>query len=350
MNLFNVFNHFTPFDWSLYILIIFILIFLYIYLYNRYPIQYYIPFLRPNFKDKTFIMVWTQYAVNNKDYWGLGDIIRGTIFMYKLSKELKFKLYIDISNHPVSKFLNYDSKHPFQKLIYDNRNNIPFIGFLGEEVQDYLYKNFFQKDIVFGITNGLDSEFMNVVNPLETDIQKLLQHILTPNSFLQKIIQEQLDKLPKPFIALHFRVGDMSSLVSNKVQIDEDTAIQQIQKHLKPNTVFFSDSQTLKNIVYTHFYTDIHMFHHDIGHLGYHAEDIKVFNSLVEFFVLSKAQSIHSITSYNWVSNFINAIHKIYSVPLTFQLDNLELTQKPNYKNSWEWLHHNHLTEVLNNR
>ncbi len=37
---------------------------------------------------KKIIIVWTQKCVNlKKSYWGLGDLIRGTLKLYQLSKK-----------------------------------------------------------------------------------------------------------------------------------------------------------------------------------------------------------------------------------------------------------------------
>ena len=312
-----ILNHISKF-WFIYLFILFCLC---VYLsYLLYPkiIQYYTP--GPNYKDKTFISVWVQkpnplpeYDLN---YWGLGDIVRGTILLYQLSNQFKFNFYIDISQHPISKFLKYDSNHPHKKLLGESQYKTPFIGWSESEVLDFLRREFSKRDVIWGLTNATRGDIWNPKIPIHKDIQKQLQQIFLPSPQLEQQIQTYLNRIPKSFVALHYRIGD-KDFIKKINSIDEKKAIHHVQKHLKPNTVFFSDSQILKNIVHKHF-KDVIVFDHEIGHIGVETDDQKICNTLIEFFILSKAQHIHTITCYNWISNFTNIIHKIYNIPLTF--------------------------------
>ena len=45
------------------------------------------------------IMVWTKRLDA-----GFGDLLRGTVHLYQLSKKMNFKLIVDTQFHPVSQF------------------------------------------------------------------------------------------------------------------------------------------------------------------------------------------------------------------------------------------------------
>ena len=59
--------------------------------------------------EKTVIHVFTNKCCNIKynpndtsSYWGIGDLIRGTMKLYQYSQIMKFNYYVDISLHPIS--------------------------------------------------------------------------------------------------------------------------------------------------------------------------------------------------------------------------------------------------------
>lgn len=346
-------------NYKTFIIIFFVFLSISMVLYQFKPtIQNFIPMYfssqHKNYEgqNKTFVLIWTQKCKNMGDYWGFGDVIRGTIGAYELSKKYKFKLVVDISQHPISKFLNYNPRHPYQSLVYENRNNIPYLGFWEDDLVNHIHGVFYKQNILFGFTNVNNREFMDIQLPLAEDTRNFMKEILTPSNELEKLIQQYLVQLPhKDFEALHYRLGDMSSLVSSKVQIDENKLLTHVKQCYKPNCILFSDNQKFKNMIYKNLYNDIYMFHFDIGHLGYHHDYTKVLNSLIEFFILSKAKYIHSFSVYTWASGFVNSVHKIYNIPLTVvQNESFLLHQPENHSEQWNWLHGNHIPTVLENQ
>jgi hypothetical protein len=264
--------------------------------------------------------------------------------MYDLSKTFGFKYYVDYSLHPVSKFL-IKPNHPHEQLVYKNRDNIPFIGY-GQDIQQtthILNHKFNKEDILFGFTN-ISSGLYHVQNdPISDDCKMFMKKILRPNDILQKHINEYLLKLPKQFEVLHYRLGDMTSLVSKKLELDIDKLEKHILERMNSNTLFVSDSKVAKDIIYKKLYDKVFMFHHDIGHIGFHKEEQKILNTLVELFVLSKATRIRSFSIYSWPSGYTNAVHKIFDVPLeaevncTYFIKNQDIIQ--NEPNWWTTKH-----------
>ena len=80
----------------------------------------------------TVIHVWTNDCCNKSydigdtsSYWGIGDLIRGTIKLYQLSLIMRFDFYVDISLHPISKFL-VNPDHPYKDIVLEYRNEIEY--------------------------------------------------------------------------------------------------------------------------------------------------------------------------------------------------------------------------------
>jgi hypothetical protein len=111
---------------------------------------------------KTVIHVFTNNCCNVKfnpndtsSYWGLGDLIRGSIKLYQYSQIMRFNYYVDINLHPISKYL-VNSTHPYTQLVQDNKDNIKYYYI------DTL-KPFFKKN------NKKKSNFTNIIEKNNND-------------------------------------------------------------------------------------------------------------------------------------------------------------------------------------
>jgi hypothetical protein len=86
---------------------------------------------------KTVINVYTKHIKQeNCDFdWslisGLGDFLRGTISLLKLSKEIGFNLLVDLRYNPISKFLkNQDIDKLYLEKVDENLDNLKFFFML----------------------------------------------------------------------------------------------------------------------------------------------------------------------------------------------------------------------------
>ena len=64
------------------------------------------------------IMVWMQ-NLNA----GLGDMLRGTVYLHQLSQQMKFKLIVDTQLHPVSHMLS-SHPHEYSNYVIENQSKI----------------------------------------------------------------------------------------------------------------------------------------------------------------------------------------------------------------------------------
>jgi hypothetical protein len=256
---------------------------------------------------KTVIQVWTQECVNveigkDKLYWGLGDMIRSTIFLHQFCLKKGYNLIVDHQLHPVTEFL-VDSGHPFSELIQENRHNIPHVP--RGKVIPFIESS--KEEVVFLFA----AEFCLEKIGLETKL--FMKSLLRPNSTMSLLVDGYRQKLPKEYRVMHCRLGDYS--------MDNDSDGVEIQKYLKivyqhvdQNTLLVSDSKLLKKQVEIH--GGFKAFDLKIGHLGYCKDRSIVQDTLVEFFLISGSTKIKTYTVYPWISSFVYWISKLYDIPL----------------------------------
>jgi hypothetical protein len=251
------------------------------------------------------ILVWVQRTNHRIEkgfypYFGLGDIIHGTIYMYQLSKLLDFVLWVDMSRHPLRHYLNPTS-HPFSAFVAAHQE-IPYMT----DAPTYIGQRKSKIMCLFSNKYG---------NPtLTPDCKEFIQKLLTPNP----IFAQKLDL--KPYNVLHFRLGD-DALKSTQIQFRfskmDPTAstfgelLYKIKKNANADTVLLSDNQAFKDFVAKKH--GVRMFPTNIQHAGL-SEDIG--DTLFEFLLMTRAAAIKTYTVYTWVSGFAKIAHCVYDVPL----------------------------------
>lgn len=258
--------------------------------------------------EKTVIHVFTHKVSNlitddKRNFWGLGDIIRGTIKLYYLSKQMGFKLIVDIQLHPISQFLE-PLDNPYSDLIKENEDNILHIS--TENIEEYIETS--AESVVFFLTNG------SYDGPIDDECKEMIKRIFRPNAEFQEYIDKQFAKIPNPnYSILHIRAGDhemLNNLDTNLINV----VLPQIIMHKSPDDIFISDSYNLKQ--YVNKINKLFIFDTKPVHMGFHTntEDIK--ETLFEFFLLIKAQKIKTYSVYDWISGFAYWTSQIYDIPL----------------------------------
>jgi hypothetical protein len=250
--------------------------------------------------QKTVICVVSQNVKGMSGYWGLGDILRGLISTYYITKKLGCHYIIDIQLHPISKFLK-NNDHPYSELIYDNRDNIYYQG----NPEEYIRNN--NSDIIFFNTNA-DGD-----NLMTDDCKKFIINIFTPNEELSKYILSITNNIPyNPYDILHYRLGD-ADFVDNR-KIDMKIFIDNFLMNKKDNDILMSDSKKFKKIMKGK--SNVYICDFDVGHIGVEKDDTKIKNTLCEFFIITRARKIKTYSVYPWVSGFMLYTSKLYDIEL----------------------------------
>jgi len=279
-----------------------------LYLRNKYDVSQIIinkKFIQEHFKERTIIFTWTNHVVNvnqtlTLNHWGIGDIIRGMIRSYQLSKKYNATFYIDIQTHPIVHYLK-PVIHPYLNEVILKKDNIPFI--MSNELEHYIKSN--DDEIIYFLTNAtFDQEITD-------NCRQFISSIFVPNGTFQSYIDSY--SLPSNYVVYHYRFGDDEMLRGKKSEYS--SSITHLTNHLKPNStgILLSDSKSFKEAV-RQSNISITVFDTKITHIGYD-NDIK--DTLFEFFVLSKASHIYTYSNYSWVPGFVKAANFIYNVPYT---------------------------------
>jgi len=258
---------------------------------------------------KTIIQVWTHHCCNmpqtdTSNYWGIGDVLRGTIQLFLLSKKLGFNYYVDTFLHPMSQFL-MPTENPFQQLIQDNRENIYMVP-----------ADFNLEQHINSLNDGVHFFFTNahITEPFDDECKAFLKQILRPIKSLQKEITK-LGQL-RPYEVMHFRLGD-TELVNGTNNTSRYT-LMQIVDLIKANRseydILISDSMSLKMNQLVQ--NEIYVLQTNPAHLGRSTDPEEIKDTLIDFFLLTGATRIKTYSCYSWTSGFVYWAHQIYDIPL----------------------------------
>ena len=261
------------------------------------------------YEKKIVIHTWTHNVKNlqqtNVDhFWGLGDIIRGTVKLFQLSKKMNFELIVDIQHHPISKFLKCTNQK-YKDLVKKNANNIDFV--MSGEVENYIESN--DNDIIMLLTNDLCD-----VTAIDDECKEFIKNIFTPTDFFREYMDIKKEDIPiNDYNIIHFRLGDDELVRKNMINVDNEI-IEKLKMCKESNDILVSDSEYFKKYVEKN--VDIHLFNTKTTHFGYQKRPSEMMDTLFEFFLLMNAKKIKTYSVYTWISGFVYWIHKIYDIPL----------------------------------
>ena len=255
---------------------------------------------------KTFIQIYKQGYSNSKkeEFHGIGDFLRGTLGLYRLSKIYNFNLIVDFSLHPIKEYIEY-IETDYTSLVKSNENNINFL--YKHEILDKINNN---EEIIllFGWF------YLEVYDtPISEDETLFMKNLLIPNKNMLDYINLKLLEVPfTNFNIIHFRLGD-DILVknNNKNEFNINHIINNIDSNT--NNILLSDSYNFKEFVREK-NLNIFIFNTNICHLGFH-NNIDLKDTLFEFFITIKANKVKSFSVYSWASGFTYAISFIYKIP-----------------------------------
>jgi hypothetical protein len=260
-------------------------------------------------EKKTIIFVWSQaysniVSDNTNNFFGLGDILRGTISMYQYSKKYNFRLIVDTQLHPISMYLKVQS-HDYSELVKQKQNDISFV--YPDKIDNFLKTN--PNDLTLVFSNSY------LISNITEDCKNFIKMLLTPKDEFKQYINGILESKPLPInhSILHFRLGD--SLMIRGEQKNFDSIIQLMNKYKENTDVLMSDSERFKEHLMINF-NDIFLYHINIGHIGYKEHSSIIRDSLFEFFIIIMAKKIKTYSIYGWISGFVKIAHDIYDVPL----------------------------------
>jgi len=276
-----------------------------------------------------------QLQYTNGQAQGLGDYLRGCFCLMQIATLLGIQFDMDMSNHPMSKYLMNNKDRStcidYSKIAkYENINYIPINArtykknssqFLNELV-DHLNQQKPSVEHYYTFCNSFP-----IYDTFTENARSFVRHQLEPTEEMWNHVRERMTKLhimDRPFSVIHIRSGDkyllqhktMSPIVVKKIAVP-------LKRKLVPGTtvVLLSDSNQIK-ILLKRMYPQLIVQCSSILHLGEQDDDNGTKETLSDFFLMSKATSIVSISPYNWGSGFSKWCSVVYGIPFEqFQVD-----------------------------
>ena len=249
-------------------------------------------------------------------YWGIGDCIRGSLTLFRLSKILNFNLVIDIRHHPISNFL-IKKYHIYENIVDENINELKFFQYLNN-LQNYIENSFINNDIVCVHTNAFINEneiYFMYIDPLNNEEKEFIKNIFNYNEQCIFNFNLKLNNLNENFEILHFRIGDNYFL--NNINLVNDDLIKfenVFKENYREGDLLISDNQFFKSYIKSKY--NITIFDVAISHLGIDSDLSMVENTLFDFYIQSKCKKIKAYTVYEWISGFVQWNAKVYDIPL----------------------------------
>jgi hypothetical protein len=259
---------------------------------------------------RTVVFVSQQSYFNyprqsNGNFWGLGDMLKGIATAYMACRTVGIKFYVDMSNHPLSEFLQVPD-HPYQDLVKTGHTKVPSIHFHTlQSIEDFLrYCTHEEKPLLFCCHGPILPSFTE-------ECREFMQQLLTPTPAFHEFFQRMKPSIP--YTIIHVRAGDSHLLQESNDQIEE--IFQLFLQHIEPTDLLLSDSSSFRAYIRDH-YPSCRVYDVKICHTGVSTDSEAIQNTLFEFFLASQATSIKTHSCYEWVSGFMDNVHKIYNVPL----------------------------------
>ncbi len=258
------------------------------------------------------ILVWKQHLES-----GFGDLLRGTIYLFKLSQTMKFNLIVDTQLHPVSKLL-VSRPHVHSNYVMEHQTEIcNAINKPPEEIIDIIKNSFGRDEPLLIMTNSSGNYYETPSN----SCKDFMRSLLFPNDEFKRYFNEMRHSLqiPLAYSIAHFRLGDEELLhnESNVATYNELNVMVDYHMSITPNLYIMSDSLHFKKhlsrrpeligrIIPT---TPIHLAHPD-------ADVEKMKETMFDFMLLANARVVKTHSKYTWMSGFVKWASHIFNVPL----------------------------------
>jgi hypothetical protein len=307
--------------------------------YNDYNI---IDFIIKN--DIKIISNVYQSKYKNGNATGIGDFIRGTYFLLDFCENYNIQPKV-IFNNIVSKFLinsnndkdEYNLKNinlfkNFNEKKQNIKNNSVLYPTLDNE---NIIKDFVEYLKISHINNGniliYSISYPNVI--INEKNKFFIKNMLEPTDEIKNSINNYLKTLNlnyKQYSVFHIRSGDNFLIKNNKnfskrylykvKEIIQNTIMNDLiyKTNERPKYLIISDNNEIKLLLKKYF-PQLKILITEITHLGegINLKEIKVKNTLMDFYLLSLANKIVSITSNLHGSGFSYWCARTYDIPYT---------------------------------
>ena len=240
------------------------------------------------------------YNFNIQD-GGIGDCIKFFMYILELCIKYKYKLYYQINNILLEKYLKLRYKQMYN---FGNIDNIPRICDM-----DTIYNIHNDYNIVIPSLFYKDFKYENIT----INIQDVFY-------FTDDVINNSYILLPNisNYISLHVRLGDKYLETSSEFILCKDDIRSYSENNIfkfieeNYNIVFFCDNNTYKKKIKEK-YDKIIITNSDIGHTSLiNTTEKQVLDAITEFYIMTESEKIYNAST----SGFSIIASKFKNIPL----------------------------------
>jgi hypothetical protein len=259
-------------------------------------------------------MLVNSYFIKERGM-GLGDFIRGSIASQQLCIEYGLRFQVDLSHHPMGKYIvqRCDAPAPSVDSIL-NLQDIPnfTIRALKNQLKSNINLKTLRHENLYIYTNVWPTFKIASV------VSKRVRDFFIPNECLEAAIKTSYDTYSNYGI-IHIRAGD---LLSFRTQIGDvvHTSLNELMDMLHPhlthlsgkNYTVMSDCAELKTAINSRY--GFCCTSSKPSHLTLKGDG--TLDTLIDYFILSRATHIHQFSVHNWGSGFSDSVNWLYGVPV----------------------------------
>jgi hypothetical protein len=286
----------------------------------------------PEIKIQKITNVYQEKYLNGNST-GLGDFIRGSIFLLQYCKLYNIECEISLKNHNIYKFLNNyknDSNEMDLTIIKNVYINCKSFNIVNNEItyimrsqSDTLsFFNFYIKSINYtSINNNLNmnAHFFPLYENILSEHKEYIKKIFEPNDSIKKIVYSALSDMNlmiKKYKIIHIRCGD-KELIENIIDISShDKILNVLNEYVNDNILIISDSSKIKEKIKIK-YPQLHIFKQNIQHIGEGVQnnDDSYISLLVDLLFMSLSNDVLSLSILNHGSGFSEWVSKMNDIP-----------------------------------
>lgn len=285
----------------------------------------YMNYLFTNKILKRVVNVYQLKFANGKAA-GMGDYLRGCYCLMQVCSNLGLEFDMDVSNHPISKFLAGAEKN--NDCDYSSVNKYCDVNFEPTECT-YFNRNpseFYKNFVLYLNTATSEVYYINLtaypIRDISLTHRKMLQFKIYPSQEMTNYVMSTLISMklqPKQFQVLHIRTGDQYVLDKQDLEIKTITnyAIK-ISKIIQPTCKYLllSDNSQLKNTL-NKLFPNLIAYNSTIEHTGETETktDSAIRDTMLDFFIMTFAKKITILSRYLHGSGFSKYCAVTYGIP-----------------------------------
>ena len=285
----------------------------------------------------TLTNVFQQLYKNNHKSQGLGDFIRGCLFLFQFGELYHFAIQ-PLINHPIALLLKHAGGPSFSVntnlisriplicaplVCFIDESNTPTIH-IPENIDyfgRYLYGLPVTNQTIFMYTNEIP-----VKSRISSNHLAKLVHLFTPTDEMESFIRSKYEQMGinnNKYMVVHVRIGDTSLILGETQSVDR--VVTELDQYLLTlfnankslKTILISDCIALKQQLTKKYNTNLVAVFDPIAHMG---EGVQlsyelVRNTMLDFYIMSRATRIVSFTTHIHGTGFSQWCATMYQIP-----------------------------------